>query len=229
MTLRGAGQSTGSYAGLNLGNHVGDDAESVRLNRQYLYRHLPSTPIWLQQVHGNSIIEAPASPDSPPVADAVWTMEPNRVCAILTADCLPILLTNQSGTRVAAIHAGWRGLASGIVAAAIEIFRCEQEGLMAWLGPCIGPGAFEVGRDVLDAFTAKHPDRRACFTPHGPGKWNADLQMLACLEMQHVNKDIAIYQEKSCTYSFPERYFSHRRDGVTGRMATLIWIEPDPG
>lgn len=227
-TLRGNGESVPPYDGFNVADHVGDDPGAVTANRARLRAALPAEPLWLKQVHGALVLDAADYPKSAvPEADATWTRDLNRVCVIMTADCLPILITNRGGTQIAAIHAGWRGLAAGIVEATLETFQDRPASLLAWLGPCIGPRAFEVGPDVLEAFTSRMPESRHAFTPGNPGHWLADLQALARLRLQRCGVE-DIHGDAGCTYTDSDRFYSYRRDGRTGRMATLIWMVDAP-
>ena len=221
-TLRGGGHSRGVFDSLNLGAHVGDDPDAVRSNRQRLRQELsvPAEPVWLHQVHGSRVICAHAPGDA--TGDAAVTDRAGTVCAVMTADCLPILLCNRKGTKVAAVHAGWRGLAGGVVEAAVSALGDSD--LLAWMGPAIGPSAFEVGEDVLQAFTERLGDCGEAFTPGAEGRWHADIYRLARTIMGQMGVK-AVYGGEDCTYSDPERFFSYRRDGQTGRMATLIWRE----
>jgi YfiH family protein len=184
---------------------------------------IPNEPIWIKQIHSN--IALPASPQSADqTADAVYTDQFNQVCAILTADCLPILLCHRQGTHVAAIHAGWRGLANGIIENTLHALNLSNADLLAWLGPAIGPNHFEVGDEVRALFIEKDAEAATCFKPSPSQRWMADLYALARLRLkkQHVT---AIYGGEHCTYSEQEHFFSYRRDGQdTGRMASVIWI-----
>jgi YfiH family protein len=224
-TTRRGGVSTGPYAGLNLGAHVDDDPAAVTTNRQWLTETLvlPQEPHWLTQVHGNRIVD-PASPKSNWVADGACTSQPGVVCAVLTADCLPLLLCDRAGTRVAALHGGWRGLAQGMVWAGIEQMHRPPEHIMAWLGPAIGPQVYEVGEEVYQSFLGCSADLAMAFKPTRPGHWLLDLYAIARQLLAETGVS-ATYGGEYCTYRMPDRFFSHRRDGVTGRMATLIWME----
>lgn len=224
-TLRCGGCSTGAHAGLNLGDHVTDDPVAVAANRRALIRAagLPAEPRWLQQVHGVSAIEADEW--RPGIeADACFTHGADRVCAVLTADCLPVLLCDSGGEAVAAIHAGWRGLLHGVIEATGARMGIPPERLIAWIGPAIGPAAFEVGAEVREAFLERDRDARALFVPSPRGRWLADLAGLARLRLQACGV-ADIHGGQWCTASDPARFYSYRRDGVTGRMATLIWRE----
>ena len=225
-TTRRGGISLGPYAGLNLGDHVGDDATCVAANRERLRLGLglPAAPHWLRQVHGCAVALA-HEPAADCEADAMVARGPGQVCAVLTADCLPILLCDRAGTRVAAVHAGWRGLAAGVIEAALDRLGSPPESLLAWLGPAIGPGAFEVGTEVRECFLAGDGQAAAAFVPLGQGQWLADLPLLA----RHRLARLGVREVRGaglCTFQDAGRFYSYRRDGATGRMASLIWIEP---
>lgn len=221
-TLRAGGLSAAPYAGLNLGAHVGDRPEHVAGNRRRLTEelNLPGEPVWLTQVHGTLTVQADRTVAT--TADASFTREPGVVCVVMTADCLPILLCSRDGAAVAAVHAGWKGLADGVVEAAVEALGGGE--LLAWLGPAIGPDAFEVGDDVRDAFLRNGAEFGESFRPAAAGKWLADLYRLARLTLNRLGV-ADIYGGEWCTYSQPDDFFSYRRDRVTGRMASLIWRE----
>jgi len=224
QTTRQGGTSSGPYRSLNLGDHVGDDPAAVAANRDRLRMVLPATPIWLQQVHGIGVVDADsAAPGT--VADASIARRSGSVCGVMTADCLPILLCDREGTAVAAIHAGWRGLAAGVIEAAVRAMGRPGSACLAWLGPAIGPDRFEVGAEVREAFTAADPAAEAAFSPGAPGKWFANLDLLARQRLARVGID-AVFGGGLCTASDPERFFSHRRDGVCGRQASFVWLVP---
>ena len=222
QTTRLGGYSVAPYGSLNLGLHVQDDGLAVAKNRQLLSDYLPSQPVWLNQVHGVEVIDVTKSLCVQD-ADASFSKNKNVVCVTMTADCLPVLLCNQQGTAVASIHAGWRSLCDGVIEATIKMMGVESEELMAWLGPAIGPDAFEVGSEVREAFIAQDAQADQAFKAYGD-KWLGDLYKIAKqrLNKQGLNK---ICGGGECTYSDPSRYFSFRRDGLTGRMATMIWFE----
>jgi polyphenol oxidase len=227
-TYRGGGVSAPPYASLNLGGHVGDSPAAVAENRRRLLAAagLPAEPMWLSQVHGVGVADLDAADlaaDLGP-ADAGFTRRAGRVCAILTADCLPILLASDAGDLVAAAHAGWRGLAGGVIEAIIQALEVPPATLLAWLGPAIGPGNFEVGSEVRDALLRQDPGADAAFAPNVRGRFMADLSLLARRRLAALGVG-RIYGGSQCTYADRERYFSHRRDGMTGRQATLIWRE----
>lgn len=225
-TTRTGGCSQGAYASLNLGLHVADDPAHVGQNRLRLIHHLglDQEPIWLNQVHGPEIVEAATSQPGTR-ADGSIAREPSVACAVLTADCLPILMARQDGKAVAALHGGWKGLHAGILEAAVQ--RLETQRLWVWLGPAIGPKAFEVGPEVQQAFLLKDPRLAAAFKPHLQGKWLADLYEIAriLLEISGIPRS-QVFGGHWCTYTQTNEFFSYRRDPVTGRMATLIWLEP---
>ena len=224
-TTRGGGVSSGSYAALNLGQHVGDAPASVIENRRRLVTALGLRhgPHWLKQVHGTAVARLTGAPVSAP-ADAAVTGTAGEACAIMTADCLPVLFCDRAGTRVAAAHAGWRGLAAGVLEATTQAMEAAPGGLLAWMGPAIGPKAYEVGEEVRAAFIAQDPGAAAGFTPgKAPGKWWCDLYMLARRRLEAAGIE-RIYGGGLCTYTERERFFSFRRDGECGRMATLIWL-----
>ena len=211
--------------GLNLGDHVADDGETVKRNRQRLREHCPSDPVWLKQVHGTRVVNA-ATVLGVPEADASFTSQAGVVCAILTADCMPVLFCDQRGSVVAAAHAGWRGLASGVLENTVAAMRdAGANDVMAWMGPAIGPQKFEVGEDVVQAFAHLGAVAQSAFLPiaERPGKFLANLPLLVrCI----LNKQDVMHVSggSDCTVTDTEQFYSFRRDGVTGRMASLIWI-----
>lgn len=224
-STRLGGFSSAPFQGLNLGNHVGDDTNVVERNRQWLFEQaqMPSKPIWLNQTHSTAVLESYEPTDEVLDADGLFTSATDVVCSAMTADCLPVLLTNIQGNQVAAVHAGWRGLANGIIEQALTKFEGE---VMAWIGPAIGAQAFEVGKDVLDAFVTFDSQALKAFTPVKDvnAKWLADMNMLVT---QRLNKSgvTSVYYSELCTYQDSERFYSYRRDGRTGRQASFIWIE----
>ncbi|ACO75205.1 Uncharacterized conserved protein [Laribacter hongkongensis HLHK9] len=224
ITTRDGGVSLAPYASLNLGQHVGDDPAAVAENRARLRACLPAEPFWLNQVHGIGVQEACAdAPDVPPDADAGFTRQPGVVCAVMTADCLPVLLTDRSGSVVAAAHAGWRGLCNGIIEATIARMAVPASDILAWLGPAIGPDAFEVGPEVRAAFMAHDPTAASAFAAIPDGKYLADIYLLARQRLNACGVT-EVHGGDACTVTERERYFSYRRDGRTGRMASLIWL-----
>lgn len=225
-TWRGGGASAAPFLSLNLGDHVGDSAAAVADNRARLIAAagLPAEPVWLRQVHGADVADLDAGLPSGAV-DAALTRETGRVCAILTADCLPILLANENGTAVAAAHAGWRGLAAGVLEATVAALGAAPQSLLAWIGPGIGPAHYEVGAEVRDELMRGDVTAQAAFAENSRGRYMADLPLLARRRLQKLGLS-RIYGGGECTYANPERYFSHRREGRTGRQATLIWLAP---
>ncbi len=229
QTTRNGGVSTRLFASLNLGNHVQDDPLHVAHNRQLLSQFVPSEPVWLNQVHGVEVVDA-AIADCIPSADASFTTRHNTVCVTMTADCLPILLCDTAGTVVASIHAGWRSLCDGVIEATIAKIltstTVKAVDLMAWLGPAIGPTAFEVGSEVRAQFIAKDAQAESAFQPKGNEKWLGNIYSVATQRLNNlgVNQIYGGQQEQFCTVSDSARFFSFRRDNVTGRMATMIWL-----
>jgi YfiH family protein len=233
-TTRGAGVSAGRYESLNLGDHVGDEPAHVAANRARLRQAIGARPVFLQQVHGNGVVALESGngplPDGA-AADACTTTAIGPACTIMVADCLPVLFADASGHRVAAAHAGWRGLAGGVLEHTFKSFETGPASgaakVMAWLGPCIGPGAFEVGPEVKAAFEAHAPEAANCFKPApAPGKWLADLPALARQRLRAAGVE-AVYGNDGgadwCTVGNASRFFSHRRDGISGRFAALVW------
>ncbi len=222
VTTRQGGFSTQPWQSLNLGLHVGDDPETVQRNRALVGNELslPAEPVWLDQVHGATVIDAAkAQPNT--AADAAWTDRPGVVCAVLTADCLPVFFTSREGDRVAVAHAGWRGLASGVLEGTVESLG-NPAALICWLGPAIGPADFEVGDEVRDQFLSWNSQCDQAFTRQDNGKWLADIYQLARLRLRLAGIE-QISGGNFNTFSDTERFFSYRRDGQTGRMASLIW------
>ncbi|GAB0149813.1 MULTISPECIES: peptidoglycan editing factor PgeF [Marichromatium] len=224
-TTRAGGLSEAPYAGLNLATHVGDDPARVARNRALLRDQagLPEEPLWLEQVHGCVVADDTAAPGCR--ADAAVSLRPGRVCAVLTADCLPLLLCDREGTRVAAVHAGWRGLADGVIERAVAALAIAPSRLLAWLGPAIGPDAFEVGPEVRERFVDLDPAAADAFRRGRDDRWLADLFVLARQRLVGAGVT-AVYGGDLCTHIDPQRFFSYRRDGVTGRQASLIWLDP---
>ena len=223
ITTRAGGCSHGPYASFNLGSHVGDDPDAVMHNRERLRAVLPGDPVWLHQVHGTHVVDA-ATVSDVPTADAAFTNLRHVVCAVQTADCLPVLLSARDGSVVGVAHAGWRGLAAGVLEATLAQMSVHGSEFIAYLGPAIGPQAFEVGGDVLEAFTAHDPAAQIAFKAKGEGKYHANLYALARQRLAHAGVH-EIYGGECCTYSDGERFYSYRRDKITGRMATLIWLD----
>ena len=225
MTTREGGVSQAPWASLNLGDHVGDDPRHVAANRARLHQQLPGEPAWLRQVHSARVVQI--GQDSNREADAAYSRLTGQVCAVLTADCLPVLFCDRAGSVVAAAHAGWRGLAGGVLEATVAAMQVQPDEILAWMGAAIGPQAFEVGDEVRQVFVAQHAEAALAFLPHPeavPGKWLADIYQLARIRLDHVGVQ-AIYGGGRCTYQEAETFYSYRRDGVTGRMASLIWLE----
>ena len=222
-TFRSGGISSGRYESLNLGDHVGDEGAAVAANRSRLAlaAKLPAEPCWLRQVHGKEVADVDA-----PVAsnDASFTRRAGRVCAILSADCLPVLFASTEARVIGAAHAGWRGLVAGVLGATVRAMDEAPSALIAWIGPCIGPLAYEVGAEVRDAILTGMPAAAPAFEPTAAGRYRADLPGISRLQLQALGIS-RIYGGTQCTFSHPERYFSHRRDGQTGRQGTLIWLE----
>lgn len=222
QTTRHGGCSVAPFAGCNLGDHVGDDPVAVARNRQHLRQRFPAEPLWLQQVHGTDVASFGAAPL--PVADAAVGRGSGQVCVVMTADCLPLLLCDQGGTVVAAAHAGWRGLANGVIEATVRAMERPAGDLLAWLGPAIGPTAFEVGDAVHTAFVAADPAAARAFVAKTDGKWLADLYTLARQRLARLGVN-RVFGGQWCTWSDPDLFYSYRRDGQTGRMGSFIWIE----
>jgi YfiH family protein len=224
MTTRAGGVSEGPYASLNLATHVGDDHVLVAENRRRLRDALglPAEPAWLDQVHGAGVAVLPAAEKM--VADAAVTFTRGQVCAVLVADCLPVFLAGRTGDRVGIAHAGWRGLAAGVVEAALAALECDPRDVVAWLGPSIGPRAFEVGDEVRDAFLAQDDGAAAQFHRGRPGRWLANLPGLARRRLAAAGVT-AVSGGDLCTHTDPSRFYSFRRDGATGRMAALAWLD----
>lgn len=222
VTTRSAGSSQVPYDGFNLGDHVGDDPQQVQANRDWLAQQLECTPAWLEQVHGIQVVEA--QPGKVLTADACWSRTSGVACAIMTADCLPVFLTDRAGTVVAAAHAGWRSLVAGVLERTLEAMQVKPQQVLAWLGPAIGAQVYEVGPEVRDAFVGQHSAAAAAFTPSArAGHWLADLYQLARMRLQAAGVT-EISGGGFCTLTDP-RFYSYRRNAVTGRMASLIWLQ----
>ncbi|MFJ5431045.1 purine nucleoside phosphorylase YfiH [Pectobacterium actinidiae] len=223
-TTRIGGCSRAPYDSLNMGNHVGDEPAHVTANRQTLVKMagLPAMPYWLEQVHGTDVIRIGGASPTSVCGDAAYTDKKGKVCAVMTADCLPVLFCAINGDEVAAAHAGWRGLHAGVLEETLACFRAQPEQIMAWLGPAIGPDAFEVGPEVRDAFIQHDMAAASAFRPEG-NKFFADIYQLASLRLRAAGVT-QIFGGNTCTVSEPHKFFSYRRDGVTGRMASLIWL-----
>jgi polyphenol oxidase len=224
ITTRAGGASQGPYASFNLGLRTDDDPRSVSANRLQLEALLPQPPRWLRQVHGATVVEADSLMETTE-ADAAVARRAGTVCGVLVADCIPVLFSNRAGTTVAVAHAGWRGLAAGVILNTVERMGTAPRNLIAYLGPGIGPAAFEVGADVRGAFLGRDAGLQAAFAPHAPGKWLADLFLLARRALQRAGVE-DIHGGGLCTYSDARRFFSYRRERATGRMAAVIWMKP---
>ncbi len=225
QTTRRGGVSAAPYDSLNLGDHVGDAPLAVERNRQLLSPLLPGEPVWLKQVHGVAVVNADAA-SCLPQGDACVATQKGAVCVVMTADCLPVLLCDEGGSVVGAAHAGWRGLCEGVIEHTVQAMNAPPQKLMAWLGPAIGPAAFEVGAEVRAAFVAKQPQAAEAFisVPGAGGKYLADIYLLARQRLLALGIT-RIYGGGLCTHADGERFFSFRRDGATGRMGTFIWLE----
>ncbi|WP_145534720.1 purine nucleoside phosphorylase YfiH [Yersinia alsatica] len=223
-TTRHGGISEFPYDSLNLGTHVGDIAATVITNRQRLVEQgqLPQMPVWLEQVHGTRVLHLDGSAISDVQADAVYSRVVGQVCAVMTADCLPVLFCSLAGDEVAAAHAGWRGLCAGVLEQTMAQFNAAPSSIIAWLGPAIGPQQFEVGEEVKQAFIDIDTQAAAAFIPAGT-QYLADIYLLARQRLQAAGIH-AIYGGDHCTVSEKQQFFSYRRDGITGRMASLVWL-----
>lgn len=224
-TLRTGGVSKPPFDSFNLATHVGDNENDVQKNRALLQStlHLPTEPLWISQVHGIHAVQADTSAQNV-TADASFTCKPNTICAVMTADCLPLLICDKEASYVAAIHAGWRGLAAGIIEHTIAKLPMPRESLLIWLGPAIGPTAFEVGAEIVELFAQHDKKARAAFQPT-KDKWLGDIYTLAKQRLADCNINPKnIYGGEFCTYTDKDRFYSFRRDNITGRMANLIWI-----
>ena len=226
-TLRYGGVSREPYDSFNLGDHVGDDQNAVKTNRTLLLENfaLPQMPLYLNQIHSTRVIKLPYQGEDVQ-ADAVYTDQANQVCLVMTADCLPVLFCNRQGNEIAAAHAGWRGLCDGILEQTVQCFRAEPEELTVWLGPAIGPQAFQVGREVVAQFIEKDAQAEQAFRadPGVADKYLGNLYQIAVQRLRRLGVS-RISGGEYCTYTEKERFFSFRRDGQTGRMASLIWFE----
>lgn len=223
-STRLGGVSLPPYDSLNLGAHCGDDLLHVEENRRRMFAAggLPSYPVWLEQVHGTTVLKLDGGPYVSKRADASYCNRSGTVCAVMTADCLPVLFCNRAGTEVAAAHAGWRGLCEGVLEETVACFKDKPENILAWLGPAIGPEAFEVGAEVREAFIAKDAQAESAFRPAGE-KYFANIYQLARQRLANVGVE-QIFGGDRCTLSEKDDFFSYRRDKTTGRMASFIWL-----
>jgi polyphenol oxidase len=226
-TKRPGGTSSAPYDSFNLAEHVGDDRQKVTANRQLLrkYLHLPANPVWLRQAHGNQVINAHTTAQDT-TADGSYTDTAGIVCAVLTADCLPLLLCDTRGTEIAAIHIGWRSFSRNIIQNALAMFSASPGEVMAWLGPCISSNNYEVGNDVRDSCLEISKRFEIAFTPIHDGYWQADLARLAKLQLEEHGLE-NIYGGEYCTFAEKSLFYSYRREGTTGRMASLIWMDSE--
>jgi len=226
VTTRAGGVSSGEFASMNLGGGGGDDPAHVARNRLIVREQLPAMPRWMKQVHGTDVADLDVLGESQvPVADAAVASKPGRVAVVLTADCMPLFLADEAGGRVAVTHAGWRGMAAGVIERTVEAMGSKPSGVVAWMGPAIGPGAFEVGPEVREAFVAADPDAGDAFRSHRPGKFMADLYELARRRLARAGVT-RVHGGGLCTYTDAQRFFSYRRAQKSGRMGAFIWIEP---
>ncbi len=235
ITTRAGGYSQPPYNSFNLAMHVGDEPQSVQKNRDILRQVLPAEPVWLNQIHSNRLVDA-GQTTTPVDADGSFTKDKNTVSLVMTADCLPALICNRQGNAVAAVHAGWRGLLEGIVEQGVKqilaVSQCQPQDIMVWLGPAIGADYFEVGEDVRQLFLQRESGSDPidlCFSPlmiaeSGENKYLADIYQLARLRLSAIGVD-NVSGGHYCTYSEADKFYSYRRDAVTGRMASMIWIE----
>ncbi len=229
-TTRAGGAGVAPHDTLNLGRRAGDDPDTVAENRRRVRAAVPDEPLWLRQVHGSEVVDADrADLTEEPAVDASVTARPGRVLAVMVADCLPVVIADAQGTVLGAAHAGWRGLSGGVLENTLAAMRAkapQAAGWRAWAGPGIGPQAFEVGQDVLDAFVAQAEDARRYFMPRPerPGKWLADLAGLADFRLRRAGVE-EVHLSGLCTVAQADRFFSYRRDGETGRMALLAWLQ----
>lgn len=226
ITSRQGGVSQSPFNSLNLGDHVKDNQQHVLQNRQLVQKtfNMPAAPTWLQQVHGIDIVNLDNNIHSTVIADGSYTTNTGKVCVVMTADCLPLLLCNKQGTEIAAVHAGWRGLCDGVIESAVKKFRSSPQDILALIGPCIGPHAFEVGQEVYHAFVAHSQPARLAFSNTSNNKYMANLALLAKQRLNALDVN-NITQSNLCTYANPALFFSYRRQAITGRMASFIWIK----
>lgn len=224
ITTRAGGVSRGPYASFNPSPRVGDDPAAVERNLEILRSVLPSDPVWLHQVHGTDVADAEAAQPFT-TADAAIAHARHIVCAVMTADCMPVLLAHKQGRAVGVAHAGWRGMAAGVIEATLAQLRVPADEVIAYLGPAISQQAFEVGPEVYAAFTQNDKEAAAAFAPSASGKYHADLYALARRRLTRAGvRDVDVHGGGFCTYTQAERFYSYRRDQITGRMASLIWL-----
>ena len=229
VTTRLGGYSSGAYASFNLGAYVQDEENNIRANRQYLKKNLqlPNEPYWLKQIHSTTVVALDTATTNATAveADGSWASLPGKICVVTTADCLPVLLCDQKGTCVSALHAGWRGLAHGILEEGIKALPAEPKELIAWLGPAISSNFYEVGEEVRQAFLKVDAKAALAFRPsERADHWYMDMYLLARQRLQAAGVP-AIFGGEYCTYREADKFYSYRRDNVTGRMASLIWLE----
>lgn len=226
-TTRQGGVSLAPFDSFNLGDHVGDEKSAVKTNRTLLRQDfgLPQSPLFLTQTHSTRVIQLPYQGENLE-ADAVYTRAPNQVCAIMTADCLPVMFCSIQGDEVACAHAGWRGLCDGVLEETVKCFQAKSENIIAWLGPAIGKTAFQVGREVVEQFVTQDPNARLAFQPDGNNqdKFFGDLYQLATQRLNRLGIH-QIYGGEHCTFTEKDQFFSYRRDKQTGRMATVVWFK----
>lgn len=226
VSTRVGGVSGEPYSSLNLGSHVGDDIANVQENRHRLIRalRLPREPVWLNQVHGTNVIDVAGAYSEPPMADASFGCVTGHVCAVMTADCLPVLFCDERGEAIAAAHAGWRGLLGGVLAETLKVLDAPKQRILAWFGPAIEQGAFEVGEEVREQFIARDPGFQRGFVRNPRGRWQADIYDLARHDLAQLGVH-QVYGGGFKCFADQERFYSYRRDQRTGRMASLIWLE----
>ena len=226
VTTRAGGVSGGEFGSMNLGSRSGDAAANVERNRAIVREHLPAAPRWMAQVHGTDVADLDRLDDAQvPQADAAIASRPGQVTVVLTADCMPLLVSDEAGTRVAVAHAGWRGMAAGVIENTVQAMDIAPRKLRAWMGPTIGPAAFEVGPEVREAFLKSDPAADGAFRSHQPGKFMADLYALARRRLARAGVE-RVHGGGFCTYTEAQRFFSYRRVQASGRMGAFIWIEP---
>ncbi len=225
VTTRAGGVSRGDYASMNLGLSSGDEPANVERNRAIVRAELPSDPVYLVQIHGTEVADLDrVAAGERPRADAAVTAERGRAATVLIADCMPLLLCDRAGRRVAAAHAGWRGMAAGVIENAVASLHANPDDVIAWMGPAIGPDAFEIGPEVREAFLATDAEAHGAFRAHTPGKYLADLYTLARRRLAAIGVT-SVHGGGFCTFHEPRRFFSYRRVNASGRMGAFIWME----